>query len=150
MTDIHFYHLTSTSLDNALPKLLAKVLDAGLRAVVHVSSEEEAERLNGWLWTWQPDSFLPHGTARDGHGDAQPIYLTHGQENPNQAQVLIVASGQRREAFEGYERVLDIFDGSDDAQAAEARARWKHYSAAGHSLAYVKQSESGAWEKQGG
>src|SRR5205809_321355 len=60
MTDISFYHLTSTTLDQALPKLLEKALQGGFKAVVRAGSDTEAERLCGLLWSYDQDSFLPH------------------------------------------------------------------------------------------
>lgn len=148
MADISFYHLTSSSLDHALPKLLEKSLQAGFRVLVRVSNEAEAERLSQWLWTFNPDSFLPHGTAKDGQSQAQPVYITEQTDNPNQAALLMVTHGQLVDAPEGFTRILDIFNGADDAQTTSARQRWKHYSTAGHTLTYIKQSPSGQWEKQ--
>ncbi len=62
MTEVGFYHLTKTPLDQALLRLLEKVLKADKRAVVRTSSEERVEFLNGALWTIDSASFLPHGT----------------------------------------------------------------------------------------
>ncbi|MDP6884241.1 MAG: DNA polymerase III subunit chi, partial [Rhodospirillales bacterium] len=75
MTDIAFYHLQRSALESALPKLLEKTLEAGERAVVMAGSEDRVEALNGVLWTYHQDSWLPHGSARDGHAEAQPVWL---------------------------------------------------------------------------
>lgn len=148
MTDIHFYHLTSTSPDQALPRLLEKSLQAKLRALVRVSSDEEAERINSLLWNYTPDSFLPHGTRRDGYSEQQPIYITAEDEHPNAASILIRMDGRLAEDTTNFQRVLDVFNGADAGQLAAARQRWKHYQDTGHILAYVRQNESGGWEKQ--
>jgi DNA polymerase-3 subunit chi len=76
VTDISFYHLERQSLDQVLPKLLERVIDAGLRAVVLAGSEERVERLNALLWTYDDGSFLPHGARSDGNLADQPVYLT--------------------------------------------------------------------------
>lgn len=148
MADIFFYHLTSTSLDQALPKLLEKALQGSFKTVVQVSDAQEAERLNSWLWNYNPDSFLPHGTAQDGSSDQQPIYITPQEENPAAANLLVVTCGTRPSSAGSYARVLDVFDGADDTQVAGARARWKEYSAEGHTMSYIRQNASGGWEKQ--
>src|SRR5690606_35835188 len=85
MTEISFYHLTRQPLNKALPRLLEKVLAAGHRAVVLAGSDERVEDLDAALWTYDPDSFLPHGTRILGHAERQPIYLTTEEENPNDA-----------------------------------------------------------------
>src|SRR5690606_9646272 len=85
MTEISFYHLTRQPLNKALPRLLEKVLAAGHRALVLAGSEERVEDLDAALWTYDPDSFLPHGSRVLGHAARQPIYLTTAEENPNKA-----------------------------------------------------------------
>ena len=42
-TEVNFYHLTVSSLEEALPRLLAKTLQAGERAVVMLGSPERVE-----------------------------------------------------------------------------------------------------------
>lgn len=144
---IQFYHLLATPLDRALPKLLEKAYAGGFRALVLTESEERAEHLSNLLWAYDQDSFLPHGTARDGHQDRQPVYLAARQENPNNANLLMVTDGSQPEDLSGFERVLDIFDGRDATAAANARARWKTYKAAGFDLSYIRQNERGGWDK---
>lgn len=146
MTDIQFYHLVSTPLERALPKLLEKVVGAGLRAVVLAESEEKTQQLNQLLWTYNPNAFLPHGSAKDGNGECQPIFLTHAPENPNNAGVLVVTDGRALASFDSFTRVLDVFDGTDDTALQSARARWKSYGARGHTLTYIKQTENGGWQ----
>ena len=43
--------------------------------VVQAASEERAEALDGHLWTFRDDSFLPHGTWREAEARQQPILL---------------------------------------------------------------------------
>ena len=148
MTEIGFYHLTRSPLERALPKLLEKVLAAGLRAVVRVGSEERAGFLNTALWTYDPASFLPHGTAAEGSGARQPIWLSVGEDNPNAATVLVLTDGAGAGGLGGYDRCLEMFDGRDPEAVARARARWKAYRDAGHSLTYWQQTGDGGWEQK--
>jgi DNA polymerase-3 subunit chi len=148
MTDIGFYHLQRWPLERALPMLLEKVLGQGLRAVVVAGSEERVEALNAALWTYKDDSFLPHGSARDGNAEAQPIWLTVEDENPNGATVLVLTDGADSAALDRFERCVLMFDGTDEAALAAARRRWQAYKAAGHKLTYNQQTESGGWEKK--
>ncbi|MGE0746141.1 MAG: DNA polymerase III subunit chi [Rhodospirillales bacterium] len=148
MTDIGFYHLTRTGLDRALPKLLEKVLASGVRAVVVTGSAERVEQLSTALWTYDPASFLPHGTARDGEAAAQPIWLTDHPENPNGAGIVVLTEGATVPDLESYQRCLDLFDGRDEAAVADARTRWSAARAAGHTVAYWQQNERGGWERK--
>lgn len=147
MTDIRFYHLTLWPLEVALPKLLEKAMEADMRTVVRLGTEDRVAFLNGALWTYDPASFLAHGTAAEGDAASQPIWLTTGDENPNGARFLVLADGAETGSFEGYERCAEMFDGRDPDAVAEARARWKAYRDAGHALTYWQQTESGGWRQ---
>jgi DNA polymerase-3 subunit chi len=149
VTEIGFYHLTRTPLERALPRLLEKVAGSGRRAVVLTGSEERAEALNALLWTYDPGSFLPHGTARDGNPGEQPIWLTPQDENPNGATVLVLVDGMVSARLDAYERCLDLFDGNDPDAVAAARERWREAKQAGHALTYWQQTDQGGWQARG-
>jgi len=148
MTTIQFYHLTATPLERALPKLLEKALAAKFKIVVVADSDERVEQLNQSLWTYHPGSFLPHGSAKDGHVEKQPIFLSTHIKTPNQANLLAVTNGAQPEKPEQFERILDIFDGNDVQAVAKARTRWKSYKDLGHSISYLRQNETGGWEQK--
>src|SRR5215475_16049803 len=93
MTEVLFYHLEHQSLERALPALVERTLERNWRAVIEVGSEERVEALDTLLWTYREESFLPHGTRRDGYAEAHPIYLTAGGDNPNGAQVRFLVDG---------------------------------------------------------
>jgi DNA polymerase III subunit chi len=148
VTEIGFYHLTRSPLEKALPRLLERTLEAGRRAVVVAGSEERVEALNGSLWTSGKESWLPHGSARDGFAEEQPIWLTTGSDNPNGASFLFLVDGARV-SVESYARCFVLFDGNDPEAVSVAREQWRTYEAAGHALTYWQQNESGSWEQKG-
>lgn len=149
-TDVGFYHLTRMPLERALPRLLQRVLDAGLRAVVLGTSEERLKALDVALWVDDPGAFLAHGLRGEPRPQDQPIYLTAVEENPNGAQVLVLIDGAEPGYVASFERCLDVFDGNDPAAVAAARARYRVRKAAGFSLAYWQQDAAGRWAKVGG
>lgn len=143
MTEIRFYHLTRKTLEQALPELLEKTLERSLRAVVMAGSPERVEALTQQLWTYRPESFLPHGNAKDGNAEAQPVWLTALDERPNNADFLFLVDGAQSEHLDTYQRVCEIFDGNDEEAVLAARVRWKKYKEAGHELSYWQQGERG-------
>jgi DNA polymerase III subunit chi len=147
MVDIRFYHLTRSGMEHVLPELLEKTLARGWRAVVMTSADERAESLTHHLWTYNANTFLPHGNTKDGHAADQPIWLTAADERPNNAQVLFLTDGAESAQLGDYERVCDIFDGNDEEALAAARQRWARYKAAEHNLSYWQQGEAGWVEK---
>lgn len=148
MTEIRFYHLQRKPLERALPELLEKILERASRAVVMAGSEERVETLAGLLWTYEDRSFLPHGSARDGQAERQPIWLTQTEENPNGADVLVLTDGASTAAIGDYSIACELFDGNDPEVVVAARTRWTAYKEAGHDLTYWQQTERGGWEKK--
>jgi DNA polymerase-3 subunit chi len=148
LTEIGFYHLKTTPLERALPRLLERAVKDGYRIVVRAGSEERVEHLNQLLWTFDDASFLPHGSARDGNAPRQPVFLTAAEGNPNQAGMLILVDGAQAATVDGFARVCDMFDGKDEAAVEGARQRWREAKAAGHTLTYWEQTGSG-WVKRG-
>ena len=116
--------------------------------LVLASSSERVEHLNQLLWTYDEASFLPHGSARDGNAERQPIFLTTDAGNPNNATMLVLVDGAPGSGIENYQRVCDMFDGNDEAAVEQARQRWRDAKAAGHALTYWEQTPSG-WVKRG-
>ena len=52
MTEVLFYHLTESTLEDALPGLLEKSLERGWKAVVQTGTEERRDALDAHLWTF--------------------------------------------------------------------------------------------------
>src|SRR6202048_4026401 len=125
MTEILFYHLQRQPLERVLSALLEKSLERGWRVVVQAASEERAEALDGHLWTFRDDSFLPHGTWREAAAREQPILLPVHDENPTGATVRFLLDGVPLPAdAAAYERIVLLFDGEDPDAVDAARARW--------------------------
>ncbi len=147
MTEIRFYHLTVSTLDQALPQLLEKCLERDWRSVVLAGSWERVDFLTRHLWTYNRDNFLPHGNREDGFAADQPIWLTEQDENPNSATVLFQTDSMETANPASWTLICDLFDGNDGDAVQAARQRWKTYKTAGHSLTYWQQGPGG-WEKK--
>ncbi len=148
--EVLFYHLEHFPLERVLPTLVEKTLQRGWRAVIQAGSVERVEALDGLLWTYRDDSFIPHGTARDGAANNHPVYLTQGEEAPNDAQLRFLVDGADIDAgaLNDYSRVVYLFDGHDPEAVAAARGQWKRAKKVGCSLAYWQQSSDGRWQKK--
>ncbi len=147
MSEIRFYHMEQKTLDQILPVLLKKALEGGRRVVVKTPDDKETERLNNHLWTYDPSSFLPHGSEKDGHAQDQPVWLTSKDENPNGADVLILTGGAQSESYDQFTLCCDLLDGRNEQAVHDARERWKIYKEAGHEVTYWQQGAKG-WEQK--
>ncbi len=150
MTEVRFYHLQRARLEEVLPVSLERCHQRGERVLVLAGSAERVEALAALLWTYRPDSFLPHGTAGDGEAERQPIFLAPAgdqTDTPNGAQVLILSDGARHSRIGDFRLVCELFDGHDEAAVAAARTQWKACKEAGHAVVYFQQADSGKWQE---
>ena len=142
---VDFYHLTATPLERALPQIAERVLASGARLLIVAAEEEARAALDGNLWSYAPESFLPHAQAGGTDDLAQPVLIAGGVEPANGARHVALVDGVWRDEALAFERAFHFFD--DDA-IREARAAWR--SLADHAdvqRRYWKQNDAGRWEQ---
>jgi DNA polymerase III subunit chi len=144
---VGFYHLTRFTVEEALPKLLEVILRQFDRIVVRAASQQKIDKLDTALWTYDKDSFLPHGTDRNDHADLQPVLLTTSEGAANNAQVLVLLDGILPETVDAYQRIVYVFDGGNDEEVQRARTHWTAFKARNLSLTYFQQNDAGGWAK---
>ena len=147
MADVLFYHLENRALESVLPDLLNRSLAKGWRAVVQFGTDERLEALDAHLWTYDDASFLPHGTSAEGSAAEQPVWLTGSDDNPNQAAIRFFVDGATTDRFDGYERIVFIFDAADSEAMGRARDAWKAAKDLQCDATYWRQDENGRWKK---
>ncbi len=142
---VDFYHLTATPLDRALPKIAEKVVATGARLLIVSASDDQRTALDRLLWTYAPESFLPHARA-GGEADAdQPILIAPDIAPTNGARHVAIVDGLWRDEALGFDRAFHFFD---DEAIREARLAWKALADRdGVERRYWKQDEGGRWEK---
>ena len=148
MTEVAFYHLQRSRLEQVLPRLLEKTLGAGKRALVLSGSSDRVEQLNGVLWTYDPATWLPHGCDGDENPADHPVWLSMRDDNVNDASFLFLTDGAGSAAIGEFERCFELFDGDDTDAVQRSRDRWKQYKSDGHDVTYWQQGDQG-WAKQG-
>lgn len=149
MGDVWFYHLTETSAEGALPRLLAPALGKGWTVELRGTSAQRMDWLDQALWGGVPDGFLPHGIAGGAHDALQPVLLTvAGQDVPTRPCLMLVDSAPFDPAeAQVAERICVVFDAMDPDQMAHARDQWRMVTGAGLAAQYWAQ-EDGRWVKK--
>lgn len=149
MGDVWFYHLTETTAEDALPRLLAPALAKGWNVELRGTSPRRMEWLDQTLWQGAPDAFLPHGLAGGPHDALQPVLLSvAGQELPPRACLMLVDGAPFDPAeAELAARICIVFDATDPEQMGIARSQWKQVTAAGLAAQYWAQ-DLGRWVKK--
>jgi DNA polymerase-3 subunit chi len=141
---VDFYHLTAQPLERVLPRIAERVVETGGRLLIVAESEDQRAALDKLLWTYNPESFLPHAEAR-GDDALQPILIAATTEPANSAGNIALADGIWREEALGFDRAFHFFDAD---RISEARAAWKGLADRdGIERRYWKQNEDGRWEQ---
>ena len=146
MTEIRFYHLQTTPLERALPGILTQAHQRGMRVIVRCPDEESVKSIDALLWSFAPESFLPH--ASRGDATRQPIWISTDDKNVNDANVLVLTGATQSENLKEFDLCCEIFDGMDQDAVQGARARWKSLKDEGYNLKYYQQTENGGWEQK--
>jgi len=149
MTQVSFYHLTKTSVDEALPKLLEKVLENDSKALMVVENNEEIPHYDKLLWSVGGTRLIPHGINGEGDEEMQPVLISEKIENNNKANFLVTIGKYDSEEFVGFERSLYIFNGNDKVELEFARNKWKGLKSNDKlTLKYYFQNDKGNWEEK--
>ena len=129
-----FYDLKAESTDSALLDLLERIIASKKKTIIVLKDESETERVNDWLWQYDEESFIPHGSKKDGNEKMQTIYLADAEEfknnkriSPNSASFIIYMSVLISDIPDKnlYERCFVIFGNRNRMELENARILWK-------------------------
>lgn len=145
-----FYHLERSTLERAAGPLLEKCLEKGWRVLAVSPDAGRRAALDQALWTYDDQSFLPHGQAAAPglEPSEQPILLSESIENANDAAALFLMDGTDAPVDAPFERCMVMFDGSDQKTRSVAREQFKAAKDAGLVTRYFQQSGRG-WKEAG-
>lgn len=163
MTKIDFYITNINTLDdyfNFACRLTEKAFRKQCDVYLHTANEAHMTALDELLWTFRPNSFLPHisenNTEKNTENSAENSSETnisneHNEKNPHMApatsEILVACSGDPREhhdvlvnlteqtpeCFSRFTRVAEVVMGNDQAKA-KSRERYKYYRDRGYPL----------------
>ena len=148
MAEVWFYHLEQRPLAAVLPGLLERGLERALRMTVRTANPARLEELSELLWSFVDVSFLPHGKEVDPAADAQPIWLTATDDNPNQSKLRFYVDGAMPDNVADLDRAIIMLDATDEDATMAARNVWKTLKSQGHAISYWQQNENGRWENK--
>lgn len=148
MTEIRFYHLQRQTIEEALPKLAELVLKSGNKGLIKVADKNTAKQIDKALWTYSPESFLPHDIEGSKYAGEQALFITSKDENPAEAKMAILINGQKLEDLTPFDRVLYMFEGLRDEIIATAREDYKTFKGLGYDMSYWQQKDEGGWKQK--
>ncbi len=145
MTRVDFYVVAAHVRGNR-HVLACRVADkarrTGHRVVIHTPSPEEARHMDRLLWTFQDQSFVPHGLLL-GETDPSynPILIGDASQAIEEHDVLINLATEVPTFFSRFQRLAECVD-NEQAVREASRQRYRFYRDRGYPL---KMHEI-AWE----
>jgi len=135
MTRIDFHSNVPDKLAYAC-RLVRKARAGDFRVVLLAPDGQSLAALDEALWTFSGLDFLPHVSAGDPLAGSTPIILTDSdQADLPHHQILINLSTVPPANFARFERMFEIV-GSDDADKAAGRERYRYYQQRGYPLTH--------------
>ena len=127
-------------------QIAEKVLKNSNKLLI-IAPKNELPDLSTKLWTEKKDSFIAHGMGEDDVSDFAPIWLSSSiEDNPINAEFIVLTNGLGLESVSSFKRVFYLFDGSSKAALAQARNQWQNWSSnPQHICRYFIQDEKGRW-----
>ena len=148
MSEVFFYHLTKTTLEIALPKILERALSEKWSIEIRTSANTNLDEISNAIWRGPEESFLPH--CLEDHEDLQdyPIVLCKSPLKDWRDCLIIVGQADLKEnEVKNYKRICLIFDAKMEVELSRARKSWKKLSEEGINTAYWAE-DKGRWVKK--
>ena len=127
---IDFYVLDQASPDARLHfacRLVEKAMKLKHRVHALTADEPQARTLDELLWTFRDESFVPHAIGQREGDAAVPVTIGFDPADaPDSSEVLINLCPVVPACFDGFQRVVEIIDASEDSRR-EGRERFKFY-----------------------
>ncbi len=136
MTQVDFYLLQDDSAQiraSFACRLADKAYRLGNRVYIHTASAEQTRQLDDLLWTFQQNSFVPHGIYQAAQHNPPPVLLAHNSEPDASIQVLINLSAEVPLFFSRFERVAELVNQNADIRQ-QGRSRYSFYKERGYPL----------------
>lgn len=133
---MEFIEVQAATATDAAVAAAADLFARGCAVYVLAQSEAEAIRIDGLLWTFDDQSFIPHSIWRGGTPADDPVLVGwSGGQNPNGADTLVLAGqrpfGEILETAKLFGKVVDLVPDGDETAKRQARERFRAFRDAG-------------------
>ena len=137
MTRVSFYILASHEWHQRQVyacRLAEKAYRQGQHVYIYTSGEQHSAQLSELLWSFRPDSFVPHDIQQANVQASSPVLIAHDELSPPRLMdFLINLSDEQPLFFSQFERVAEIIDNNEPIKQA-GRQRYQFYKQRGYEL----------------
>lgn len=136
MTRIDFYlPKDKAQIDRLLLacRLTDKALAAGHRVLIHCTTLAECQQMDSLLWSFRPESFIPHGLMHQVEAATHPVLISHHEDPDEEEDVLINLTNNLLPFFSRFRRLLEPLDQTPEVLDS-GRQRFRYYRERGYPL----------------
>jgi len=136
VTQVDFYILAQQQPEDWLDftcRLTEKAYRLGHKIYIHTRTQQDAEQLDEKLWTYEGNSFLPHGLASEPLASLPPIQIGHDHEPQGYSDLLINLASPVPVFFSRFRRVAEIVP-NIESHKAQSREHYRFYRDRGYPL----------------
>lgn len=130
MAEISFYILSTSSVQERYRfacKLIEKAYRSGSFCYVQTDSPQQSQTMDELLWTFRPNSFIPHQIYNNETPQFPNTVLIGNQAAPAQWQkVILNLSANLPADLNSAEKVLEILDNNEQLKQL-GRQRYRYY-----------------------
>ena len=102
------------------------------RVYIHTENQTSAHAIDEMLWSFEPDSFIPHNLVGEGPKQGAPVEI--GFQTPQNRRPFLINLASQIPSFAGnYSHIID-FVPPESSLKQQARERFKQYRQAGFSI----------------
>lgn len=107
-------------------KLIEKAYELGHQIYVLCDDLDQAHAFDELLWSFNPDSFIPHHIQGEGPKPPPPVQIGYSKETPASRDILINLSANIPDYFKGFKRICEIVGQKEDKKNTK-REHYKFY-----------------------
>ena len=112
MTRVDFYVLTNKNSQQErfhfACRLVEKAVKQGNRVLIATDDEQSSENINTLLWSFSPESFVPHAIVGSEAAQTAPVVISHDTDDEAHHDVMVNLGLGLPEYFSRFKRVSEI------------------------------------------
>jgi DNA polymerase-3 subunit chi len=139
MTAILFVEVTANRLEFRVCELAEGIYARGGRLQILAPDPDQASRLDDLLWTFRPDSFIPHGLMEPAGGDPSlPVVITTREEPVPGIDHLLMMEFASPEFIHSFVEAIHFVVVDNRERREASRRYWVQLREAGSTLRHQK------------
>ena len=140
MTEVIFVEVTAIRMEMRACEIAERNYLAGIPLQIITANQEQAARLDELLWSFKPDSFVPHGLLTgDRNEPSQPVVITDIQERLPQIKSLLMMDYCPVELVKRFSQAIHLVVIDNKERLEASRGYWTQLRDAGFTMRHQRR-----------